>query len=157
MLQPRQSLAILVPSCGDGANFARAFLMLMPVVALLLAAGLALGSVLSLPVALFAAAGMVVSVFAAGYAASDPDLMEPDDEAPRHFIHRATRVASVAVVESLGFLAATATGPSPAALLSDGIAIPPRDAASSVAWNGLAIPLALLVAASAILERKELP
>lgn len=157
MLQPRRALAILVPACGATANFARAFLVLLPVVALLLALGLALGALFSLPVALFAAAGLVLSVFAAGYAADDPDALEPDGDASQHLVHRATRAASVAVVGTLGLVARTATDPSPAALLSDNIAIPSREAASSVGWNGLVIPLALLLVAATILERRELP
>lgn len=157
MLQPRQSLAILVPEHATSVNFIRAFLVLMPLLAMLAALGLALGSLFSLPVASFCAVGLALSVLSAGYSVSDPDILEFEDAMPPTAIQRVTREMSVIVVRSIDFVARTATEPEPATMLADGIAVEGEEAVRSLAWNGLALPLAMLAVAAFVLERKELP
>ena len=157
MLQPRQSLAILVPEHATSINFIRAFLVLMPLLAMLAALGLALGSLFSLPVASFCAVGLALSVLSAGYSVSDPDILEFEDAMPPTAIQRVTRKMSVIVVRSIDFVARTATEPEPATMLADGIAVEGEEAVRSLAWNGLALPLAMLAVAAFVLERKELP
>lgn len=157
MLQPRQSLAILVPEHATSVNFIRAFLVLMPLLAMLAALGLALGSLFSLPVASFCAVGLALSVLSAGYSVSDPDILEFEDAMPPTAIQRVTRKMSVIVVRSIDFVARTATEPEPATMLADGIAVEGEEAVRSLAWNGLALPLAMLAVAAFVLERKELP
>ena len=157
MLQPRQSLAILVPECATSVNFIRAFLVLMPLLAMLAALGLALGSLFSLPVASFCAVGLALSVLSAGYSVSDPDILEFEDAMPPTALQRVTREMSVIVVRSIDFVARTATEPEPATMLADGIAVEGEEAVRSLAWNGLALPLAMLAVAAFVLERKELP
>lgn len=157
MLQPRQSLAILVPEYATSVNFIRAFLVLMPLLAMLAALGLALGSLFSLPVASFCAVGLALSVLSAGYSVSDPDILEFEDAMPPTAIQRVTREMSVIVVRSIDFVARTATEPEPATMLADGIAVEGEEAVRSLAWNGLALPLAMLAVAAFVLERKELP
>lgn len=157
MLQPRQSLAILVPEYATSVNFIRAFLVLMPLLAMLAALGLALGSLFSLPVASFCAVGLALSVLSAGYSVSDPDILEFEDAMPPTAIQRVTRKMSVIVVRSIDFVARTATEPEPATMLADGIAVEGEEAVRSLAWNGLALPLAMLAVAAFVLERKELP
>lgn len=157
MLQPRQSLAILVPEHATSVNFIRAFLVLMPLLAMLAALGLTLGSLFSLPVASFCAVGLALSVLSAGYSVSDPDILEFEDAVPPTAIQRVTRKMSVIVVRSIDFVARTATEPEPATMLADGIAVEGEEAVRSLAWNGLALPLAMLAVAAFVLERKELP
>lgn len=157
MLQPRQSLAILVPEHATSVNFIRAFLVLMPLLAMLAALGLALGSLFSLPVASFCAVGLALSVLSAGYSVSDPDILEFEDAMPPTAIQRVTRKMSVIVVRSIDFVARTATEPEPATMLADGIAVEGEEAVRSLAWNGFALPLAMLAVAAFVLERKELP
>ena len=157
MLQPRQSLAILVPEHATSVNFIRAFLVLMPLLAMLAALGLALGSLFSLPVASFCAVGLALSVLSAGYSVSDPDILEFEDALPPTALQRVTREMSVIVVRSIDFVARTATEPEPATMLADGIAVEGAEAVRSLAWNGLALPLTMLAVAAFVLERKELP
>ncbi|MBP5544645.1 MAG: hypothetical protein ILM98_11255 [Kiritimatiellae bacterium] len=157
MLQPRQSLAILVPEHATSVNFIRAFLVLMPLLAMLAALGLALGSLFSLPVASFCAVGLALSVLSAGYSVSDPDILEFEDAMPPTALQRVTREMSVIVVRSIDFVARTATEPEPATMLADGIAVEGAEAVRSLAWNGLALPLTMLAVAAFVLERKELP
>lgn len=157
LVQPRQDVAILVPAGPQSANFVRAFLVIMPILALLAAAGLALGSLFSLPVAVFCAAGLVVSVFTADYSMSDPDALSFEDLPPPTPVQAVTRSVSAATVRTLSFVAKTATAPAPAASLAGAVLIPGSEIAASVLWNGALLPAALLLAASAVLKRKELP
>lgn len=157
MLQPRTGLALLVPDCGNAVNFSRAFISICGIVALLLALGLALGSFFSLPVALFCAAGLMISIFTAGYAAEDPDILDPEAQPRQTRLDRAVFSVSASVVKSLDFIARSSTQSSPAAMIADSIAIPPREALRVFTVNGILMPLAILCVAAAFLERKELP
>lgn len=157
LVQPRQAVAILVPDGPQSVNYVRAFLVILPIFALLAAAGLALGSLFSLPVALFCAAGLVISVFTADYSMSDPDALSFEDLPPPTPVQAVTRRVSAATVRTLSFVARTATAPQPAASLAGAVAIPEREITASVVWNGALLPATLLLAASAVLKRKELP
>lgn len=158
MIQPRQAVALLIPTCGMRENFARAFLCTMPVVALVLAAGLALGSLFSLPVAVFCAVCAMLSIFVADYSASDPDFQDfRTESAKAGFFNHVSGVLSVATVKTLGFIARTATAPAPAAKLSERELVTSSEIASSICWNGVAIPLVMLSLAGLALGRKELP
>jgi hypothetical protein len=157
LVQPRQDVAILVPAGPQSANYVRAFFVMLPILALLAAAGLALGALFSLPVALFCAAGLVIAVFTADYSMSDPDALSFEDWPTPTPIQAVTRRLSAATIKTLAFVAKTATAPTPAATLAGATLIPEREIAASVLWNGSLIPAALLMAAAAVLKRKELP
>lgn len=157
LVQPRQAVAILVPAGPQPANYVRAFLVMLPILALLAAAGLALGALFSLPVALFCASGLVIAVFTADYSMSDPDALSFEDLPTPTPIQAVTRRGSIATVKTLAFMAKTATAPAPAASLAGAVLIPEREIAASALWNLVLIPATLLLAAAAVLKRKELP
>jgi len=158
MLQPRQSIAILVPACDSSLNFVRAFLVMLPILALLLALGLATGSIFSLPVAVFSSCGLLLAVFVAEFAIGDPDSLEIESnsgESPP--LEAFSQTLSATTVKALHFLADSAIEPAPVTALSNAELVPSRDIASSLLWNGAAIPLAILLGSAAALARKELP
>lgn len=155
LMQPRQGIFLMVPECGSAFNFLRAFALFLPVLSLLAALGLALGSLFSLPVAVFCAAGLAVSVMSAGYTASDPDLLE-DGPSGSSIVSRIPQTLSKITVDSLDFAARSAMAPAPAAMLAEARFIPSDEIVASVLWNGCAIPLVLMFISAAVLERKEL-
>lgn len=157
LMQPRQAVFLMVPECRSAFNFMRSFALFMPVIALLAALGLMLGSLFSLPVAIFCAAGIALSVLSAGYSASDPDIMEDQVQQGSSLVARIPQAFSIATVKALDFAARTATAPAPAEMLADGQFIPRVDISASALWNGCVIPLALMLVSAAVLERKELP
>ena len=156
ILQPRQGLFLLRPSCSLAADFARAFLVLAPILALLVATGLTFGALFSLPVAVFCSAGLVLSAFVADYAAEDPDILSIDD-AGHSVVRRVNERLSVATTRALETVASSAVRPSPIAELAGAERIPGREVAASVAWNALALPALLMVLSSLAMSRRELP
>lgn len=158
MLQPRQSIAILVPACDSALNFVRAFLVMLPVLALLLAIGLASGSIFSLPVAVFSSCGLLLAVFVAEFAVGDPDSLEIGNPSGKSSpLEIFSQTISVTTVKTLHFIADPAIEPAPVEALSNAELVPSADIASSLLWNGAAIPLAIMLGSAAVLARKELP
>lgn len=155
LIQPRQGIFLMVPECGSAFNFLRAFALFLPVLSLLAALGLTLGSLFSLPVAVFCAAGLAVSVMSAGYSASDPDLLE-EGPSGSSIMSRIPQALSKVTVDTLDIAARSAMAPAPAAMLAESRFIPSDEIMASVLWNGCAIPLALMIVSAAVLERKEL-
>lgn len=157
LMQPRQAVALLIPACTRPLNFLRAYAVMLPILALLLALGLALGSFFSLPVASFCATCVVVVVFVAGFSANDPDALEVPDGPGVSALGIAVGRVSATTVRAIDAISRTAVHPAPASMLASNEQIPARTAGSSTLWNGLLLPAAALLAASFVLERKELP
>lgn len=157
LIQPRQGLFLMRPATPLLANCLRAFLVLLPILALLVATGLALGALFSLPVAVFCAAGLTISVFAADYAAGDPDVLDFSDDIDPSPLRVLNERLSIATTHALQFVAATAIRPAPVSEFTDGERIPPREIGMSVVWNGLAIPALLMALSSVAMAQKELP
>ena len=157
LVQPRQGLVLLVRAGRLEANMARAYAILLSLLALLLALGLASGAFFTLPVAVFATTCLIVSVLASAYAVSDPDILDPDSFASLPAPQRLQFRLSAAVTQSLAALSAPALSPAPLAQLSESEWIPPEDLLRALAGNGLALPLLLALLSSLHLARKELP
>lgn len=157
MLRPRQDLFLLRPVCPLGENMLRAYLVMLPVLALVVALGLSLGAFFSLPVAVFCAASLLVSVFAADYAAGDPDVLDFSGEGNPGVMRVVNERIAVATTRFLQAVSSPALEPEPIARLSSAELVPADEIASSVIWNGLAIPAVLMVLSALALRRKELP
>ncbi len=156
MVQPRQGLFLLLRAGRLEANMARAYAILLSILALLLAIGLAAGAFFSLPVAVFASSCLIVAVIASAYAVSDPDLLDPESLGAMPAIRRIQFRASALVTRTMAAASAPALRPAPLSSLSASEWIPLRELLGALAGNGIAIPIILALASSLHLSRKEL-
>ncbi len=157
MVQPRKRLVLLLRAGGLGANMARAYVVLLSLLALLLALGLTAGSFFSLPVAVFATTCLLLSVLSSAYVMNDPDLLDPETMASLTVIQRVQFHLSTGVTRTLAAASAPALEASPLEHLSSSEWIPEGEIISSVAGNALALPAVLAILSSVYLARKELP
>ena len=157
MVQPRQGLVLMLVAGRLELNMLRAYAELLSILALLLAAGLALGSFFSLPVSVFAAACLVMSVIASSYAVSDPDMLDADSLKGAPPLRWLQYHASVVVTRSIAAISAPALRPAPLAHLSSSEWVPLGEMLHALVGNGIALPLALALLSSLHLARKELP
>ncbi len=157
MVQPRKGLILMLGAGRIELNMLRAYAELLSILALLLAVGLALGSFFSLPVSVFAAACLVISVMASSYAVGDPDLLDADSLRSLPPLRRLQFHTSVVVTRSLAALSAPALRPAPLAHLSSSEWVPLGELLHALAGNGIALPLVLALLSSLHLARKELP
>lgn len=157
MLQPRQGIFLLRPASTLEANLLRAFIVVFSIITLLIAVGLTLGSLFSLPVAIFTATGLIISVFTATYVASDPDGLDFSDIPNQTPIYQFNVQLATATVHTLDKLSHSAISPTPIADLSNGVLIPKRDILNSIKWNSILLPFVLMLCSSFAMSRKELP
>ena len=157
MVQPRKGLVLMLGAGRVEFNMLRAYAELLSILALLLAIGLALGSFFSLPVSVFAAACLVISVIASSYAVSDPDILDADSLKGVPPLRRLQFHASVVVTRSIAAVSAPALRPAPLAHLSSSEWVPLGEMLRALVGNGVALPLVLALLSSLHLARKELP
>ena len=157
MVQPRQGLVLMLKAGRVELNMLRAYSELLSILALLLAVGLTLGSFFSLPVSVFAAACLVVSVIASSYAVSDPDILDSDSIGGMPPLRRFQFHASVIVTRSIAAVSGPALRPTPLSHISSSEWVPPGEMLRALTGNGLLLPLALALLSSLHLARKELP
>jgi hypothetical protein len=145
MLRPRRDVHLLVPADGFGWNLLRAYLQLVALLSLLVAAGVFLGAGLGRPVALFTAVVLLaLSEMSPSVLQQYPDELEKDPiDAIGLFLTRA--VAGVTrPVSSL----------QPLAALSQDACVEPREAARALAANLVLFPLLLAALSALVVPRK---
>lgn len=157
MLQPRQGLFLLRPATTLEANLIRAFLIMLPILSLLIAVGLTLGALFSLPVAIFTATGLILAVFTASYVASNPDGLDFSDIPNQTPIYAFNVQLATTTTYTLQSLSRSAITPSPISNLANGVLIPSNEIIDSIKWNGILLPLMLMLCSSLAMARKELP
>ncbi len=156
LLQPRQHIFILSPGCSLETNFFRAFIILLSIITLLIAVGLTLGSLFSLPVSIFCATCLILSAFVTNYTMTDPNFLDPPAADELSFTAKLTQKLSAASSYSIHFIATTAITPSPIKSLSESEQISAKSALQSFAANALFLPLLLMLFSSMSLNKKEL-
>ncbi len=156
-LQPRQGLFLLLAAGPLELNMVRAYAVMLSLLALLLALGLTFGAFFTLPVAVFTAACLILSVVASNYAMNDPDILDRDTIASEPALRRLQFHLSAVVTQSIAAVSAPALGPAPLAHLSSSEWIPADELLRALIGNGLAIPALLALLSSLHLARKELP
>lgn len=145
MLRPRRDVHLLVPADGFGWNLLRAYLQLVALLSLLVAAGVFLGAGLGRPVALFTAIVLLaLSEMSPSVLQQYPDELEKDPiDAVGLFLTRA--VAGVTrPVSSL----------QPLAALSQDACVEPREVARALAANLVLFPLLLAALSALVVPRK---
>ena len=157
LVQPRQGLFLLLRAGSLEANMARAYLVILSLLALLLALGLTAGAFFSLPVAIFATTCLIVSVLTSAYVMSDPDILDPETLARQPLLPRVEYYTSAAVTKTLATASATALTPAPLSHLSSSEWISPEEILHALVGNALALPAILALFSSLHLARKELP
>ncbi len=157
LVQPRKELILLLRAGGLGANMARAYAILLSLLALLLALGLTAGSFFSLPVAVFATTCLILSVVSSAYVMTDPDILDPEYAASLTLFQRFQFHLSAGVTRTLAAASAPALAPAPLGHLSDSEWVPAKELLDAVAGNALVLPAILAILSSLHLARKELP
>ena len=157
VLQPRRGIVLLLAAGSLPANMARAYLVLLSVLALLSAFGVALGAVFSLPVAVFAAICAVVSAVSSDWVVRDGYVFDVEPGEIHGLVHRVEYHASLAVTSAIAFVSRNALDADPLSRLSASEWIPSRDLAKALLSNCVAIPAVLFAVFSVILSRRELP
>jgi hypothetical protein len=136
---------------------ARAYVVLLSLLALLLALGLTAGAFFSLPVAVFATTCLLLSVLSSAYVMSDPDLLDPESMASLPILQRAQFHLSTGVTRVLAAASAPALKTSPLGHLSSAEWIPENEITGAIAGNALVLPAILAILSSVFLARRELP
>ncbi len=157
LVQPRKKLILLLRAGGLGANMARAFTVLLSLLALLLALGLTAGAFFSLPVAVFATTCLIVSVISSAYVMTDPNLFDSESVVSLPILQRVQFHLSTGVTRMLATASAPALNPTPLEHLSSSKWIPAKEIVEAIAGNILVLPAILAILSSFHLARKELP
>lgn len=157
VIQPRRGISLLMAAGSLEANMLRAYAVLLSVLALLSAFGLALGSVFSLPVAVFTAICAVIAAISSDWVVRDGYVFDVEPDEVSGFVHRAEYHVSLAVTGAVSFASRNALDADPLSRLSSSEWIPARDVARALLANGVAIPAVLFALFSVILSRRELP
>ena len=145
MLRPRRDVELLFPADAFGWNLLRALLVMASVLAAVVAFGVFLGAGLSRPVALFTAIVLLmVSEMSPSVVDQYPDQLETD---------RIDRVG-LAVARAVGKGLRSVSAMSPLGSLAVGDCVEARDAAGSVAFDFLLVPLVLSALSAALIRRK---
>ncbi len=153
MLQPRQGLTLLAPRAGLALNMARALVLLLSLLALLAALGLAMGMLFSLPVAAVCATGLLLATMISAFVASDPDAAE----AAMADSGGALLSLSLSTTRVLVAAAEPALDPEPLRQLAAGELVAADDLRRSWLCNGVLLPLLCGLAGAAALARREMP
>ena len=153
LVQPRQSLAILVPHGTFAGNLARAAVVQLAILSLLAAGGLALSALFSFPVAVFCAGGFVAAALLSAFATIDP-LSEIQDALGVPATSAYLRVAR-SVVGGLTAATRPAIEPRPFDDLVRGVRVATPDMLRAIAWNGLALPALFAAIGTAGLARRQ--
>ena len=156
-VQPRKELVLLLRAGGLGATMARAYALLLSLLALLLALGLTAGSFFTLPVAVFATTCLILSVVSSAYVMTDPDILDPEYAASLTMLQRFQFHLSAGVTRTLAAASSPALTPAPLGHLSDSEWVPAKELLEAVAGNALVLPALLAILSSLHLARKELP
>ena len=157
LIQPRKKLFLLLRAGRVEANIIRAYSVLLSILALLLAIGLAAGAFFTLPVAVFTTTCVIISVLSSAYAVSDPDILDPDSLAALPVAQRLQFHLSATVTRTLAAASAPALSPTPLTHLSMSEWLPEEELLISIAGNALILPAILAIVSSLHLARKELP
>ncbi len=157
LVQPRQRLILLLRAGGLGANMMRAYVVLLPLLALLLALGLTSGAFFTLPVAVFATTCLIVSVISSAYVMTDPDILDPEAVGSLPLLQRMEFELSAGVTRTLATASAPALKPTPLQHLSTSEWVPEEEILQTIAGNALILPAILAILSSLHLSRKELP
>lgn len=157
MVQPRQGLFLLLRAGRLEANMARAYAVLLSLLALLLAMGLAAGAFFTLPVAVFTTTCAIISVIASAYAVSDPDILDPDSFVALPVVQRVQFRLSTVTTRTMAALSAPALSPAPLTHLSMSEWVPMDELIRAMAGNAVLLPALLAILSSLHLARKELP
>lgn len=157
ILQPRQGLVLMQETSTLSHNLLKVYIILLSLIALLTAIGLFFSALFSLPVAIFSAVGLIVSVFTASFAASDPDILDFSDSPSTSVMGHFNQKVSTATVKMLHYVSSSAIDVAPIEKLSRFEDISKGDLIASIGTNAILIPFILMVLSSIIMRRKDLP
>ncbi len=156
LLQPRQGIFLLKKSATLAENFFLAYLVMLSVLTLLIALGLTLGALFSMPVAVFCATCIIITVFVTNYTSNDPDALTPSEMADKPLITTITESLTISSTRFVQNLAQSVTSPSPVASLAANEKIKTKEVSNSVIFNMIIIPALLMLFSSYSISRKEL-
>lgn len=157
LVQPRRGVSLLVKAGPLGANMLRAYATLLSTLALLSALGVALGSVFSLPVAVFSAVCAVIAAVSSDWVVRDGYVFDVDPEELHGVVSRVEYHVSLAVTGAMSFVSRSALDASPLSDLSSSEWIPRGTLTKALLSNFAAAPAILFAVFSVFLSRRELP
>lgn len=157
LIQPRRGISLLVKAGTLGANMVRAYAVLLSTLALLSALGVALGSVFSLPVAVFSAVCTVIAALSSDWVVRDGYVFDVEPEELHGVAQRVEYHVSLAVTGAMSFVSRSALDTSPLTHLSSSEWIPRGELGRALLANCVVVPAALFAAFSILLSRRELP
>lgn len=152
LIQPRQTLAVLVPQGSFTGNLARVLLAHLAILSALAALGLTLGACFSFPVAAFTATTCLLVVLVTAGNMQDYPLDASAGGEQRSRMDR----ASLAISRGVDTVTRPLLQPEPLAHAVAGERVPAGDLWRMLFWGGLACPLALALIAALALRRREL-
>ncbi len=156
LIEAAEGAVVRIPAGTFAGNLAKTGLILLAALATLAAVGTSAGAMLSRPVAIFAATGVV----ALGVVShTDIDALRGEDEHTHVEVTAAARKAEAASRAVLGVVA-VATSPvkraAPLDRLGDGVRVSGKDVARCAAQNGVVVPAVFGLVAAAVLKRREI-
>ena len=152
LIQPRRSLAVLLPQGTFTGNLLRVLLTQLAILAALAALGLTLGACFSFPVAAFTATALLLVVLVA--AGNVPDSLQEAFPAEAH--PGVTEQISFAITRSVDALTRPLLQPEPLSRAVAGERVPAAELWRMLLWGGLVYPLVLSLIADRALRRREM-
>ena len=155
LFHPAEDVALFVPHGTFAGNLVRVGMVLLAMLSVLSAVGVACGSLLSRPVAIFAATGIVLLGLLSHSDLNDEGVGCCDDPVAATSPGHAYAVRARRVLEGIATLTKPLDDAAPLDRAGDGLLVPTRPLVLGLLLDGLALPLAIGLGASALLRRRE--